>query len=170
MGVDLETVRVAALACALLGKAPGCRTPLGPSRPVAALFLSEARAHDLEPDLLLAVCVHESHLDPTVVGLAGEIGVCQILPGGSAAMTYTSAALRQPWRNIRLAARHLQRLRGWCRADGWAVKDWVGIYSGAYGRHRRAERCGVTNYGRRVEKELAAARVRMTQYVLEETP
>lgn len=149
----MDVAQAAALACALLGRPPGCRTPTGWSRPVAALFLDRARAYDLDPGLLLAVCAHETGLNHATVGAAGEIGICQILPGGSAARGLPVAKLRNLWVNVTLAARHLAKLRRFC-GNPLAIRNWVGCYSGA---GVKGGRCFATRYGREVENELERA-------------
>ncbi len=149
----MDVTQAAALACALLHKAPGCRTPTGWSRPVAALFVDRARAFDLDPGLLLAVCAHETGLDHAVVGALGEVGICQILPGGSAARGLPVAKLRNLWVNVTLAAKHLARLRRFC-GNPLAIRSFVGAYSGAGVVGRR---CFTTRYGREVENALERA-------------
>lgn len=109
---------------------------------LAAIVLEEATRNDLEPTLLLAVVYRESSCDPHARGAAGDAGLMQLLPGGSALAGHrelTDAQLDDPRTNLSIGAAFLARVRDRC---GGAPERWLSAYSG--------RRCGSSRYSRAI--------------------
>jgi soluble lytic murein transglycosylase-like protein len=96
------------------------RTSLGPAEiaRLAAAVVSEARARDFDPSLVLAVIEVESGFDNFAVSPVGAVGLMQILPSTGEAL---ARRLGIPWRgnrtlfdpaaNVKLGVAYLHELR-----------------------------------------------------------
>lgn len=61
--------------------------------------------------LITAIAWQESAFNPAVIGLAGEIGLCQILPSTGAALGYTIPALYDPAKNAQCSFALVREIR-----------------------------------------------------------
>ena len=82
--------------------------PIAPSE-FTALIQQEARRSAIDPGLLSQLIRVESNFNPNAVSKAGAIGLGQIMlpTGQSLEMGVTEQTLREPERNVRLAAKYL---------------------------------------------------------------
>ena len=74
----------------------------------AGKFAAAARRHGVEPELLLAVALAESALDPNAVSHKGALGLMQLMPGTAREMNLEDPM--DPGQNIDGGARWLRRL------------------------------------------------------------
>ena len=76
---------------------------------------SEARRVSVPRQIVDAVMRVESGYNPMASGLAGEVGLMQILPGTAAMLGFrgTMDELREPTTNIRLGVAYLSQAWGW---------------------------------------------------------
>jgi hypothetical protein len=83
-----------------------------------AIIEREALAEDLPPAILDAVMAVESHYNPAVVGMDGEIGLMQVMPSTARMLGFsgTLQELALPDINIHYGARYLAG--AWRRAGG----------------------------------------------------
>lgn len=152
-----DVAQIAVLLCALIDKPPGCRLPhnLAP-KAVAAVVVESAQKYQLNPWNLAAVLAHESGLNRFARGQKGELGLGQLYRGTMATRGFDHLSddeLMRPEINIRLAARHLARVKRVCRGWETPVEYWVGVYSG--------RGCGITGYGVRIKTRLLKASGRL---------
>lgn len=96
------------------------RTGLGPAdiAYLAAAVVSEARARDFDPSLVLAVIEVESGFDNFAVSPVGAVGLMQILPSTGEALARRlgipwrgSRTLLDPAANVKLGVAYLHELR-----------------------------------------------------------
>ncbi len=96
------------------------RTGLGPAEiaRLAAAIVSEARARDFDPSLVLAVIEVESSFDNFAVSPVGALGLMQILPSTGEALARRlsipwcgSRTLFDPVANVKLGVAYLDELR-----------------------------------------------------------
>lgn len=92
---------------------------------IAQAIEKEAQARGLDPFLLLAVIQTESSFRPQIRGLAGELGLMQLMPKTAEWLAKKNrieflgeASLRNPVENIRLGAVYLSHLRGKFDSNG----------------------------------------------------
>jgi soluble lytic murein transglycosylase-like protein len=96
------------------------QTGLGPAEieRLAAAIVSEARARDFDPSLVLAVIEVESNFDNFAVSPVGALGLMQILPSTGEALARRlgipwcgSRTLFDPVANVKLGVAYLDELR-----------------------------------------------------------
>jgi hypothetical protein len=158
-------VRVIRLALAVIGLVLTATSTCGPARAdqldramhvlcgargdaIVDTVRAEARHHLLHPIVLAQLVAAESRCKVEAKGAAGEIGLGQIKPDGSAARGRTVAQLRDPAINLHLTAAHLARLEVFCGG----IVGALSVYSG-----RR--QCRESSYSKRVLGMLRAAEI-----------
>jgi soluble lytic murein transglycosylase len=96
------------------------RTGLGSSEiaNLASAIVSEARAHDFDPSLVLAVIEVESNFDNFAVSPVGALGLMQIMPSTGEALAlrvgidwHGNRTLFDPVLNVKLGVAYLHELR-----------------------------------------------------------
>lgn len=105
-----------------------------------AAFQAAARAHRLDPALLLAVARQESRFTAAVSSAVGAVGLLQLMPETAAELAgapTSTTELQQPERNAALGARYLRQLLDQWQGDPFlavasynagpgAVQGWLG--------------------------------------------
>jgi len=105
-----------------------------------AAFQAAARAHRLDPALLLAVARQESRFTAAVSSAVGAVGLLQLMPETAAEVAgapTSTTGLQQPERNAALGARYLRQLLDQWQGDPFlavasynagpgAVQGWLG--------------------------------------------
>lgn len=87
---------------------------LNPPRDTALVMEAAARKYNIDPQLLLSICVVESQLRPEVKSHAGAIGMCQIIPKWH---NTTASAMYDYVQNIDKSAEHIADLLVMCKQD-----------------------------------------------------
>jgi Transglycosylase SLT domain len=127
-------------------------TPREPAGPYAAMILSAARRHEVDPLLLQAVIRAESNFDPRARSRRGARGLMQLMP--STLRQYVVDNPYDPAANIDAGTRHLRGL-----LDRFELKEALAAYNagkGAVLRHRGVPPFAETEaYVSRVLRELS---------------
>lgn len=122
---DAIAFGIAGLVILLCSLVPNCDANACPK--YAAQIEMAAKAHGVPAGLLSSLCQHESSCRPWVRNKrTGAIGLCQILPGGSAAHGFPAEALWHIDLNIVLASAHLKKWRRRCGYWAGAVRVYHG--------------------------------------------
>lgn len=96
---------------------------------IESVIRETAEAHEMEPDLVLAIATVESGLDPNAVGSLGEIGVFQLRP------EFHDVKSGDVRANANTAVEYLKRLKLKCKDYGPAF--YVCFNHGPYKRVQR---------------------------------
>lgn len=87
---------------------------LKPPKDTALVMEEAAQKYNIDPKLLLSICVVESQLRPKVKSHAGAIGMCQIIPKWH---NTTAEAMYDYVQNIDKSAEHIAELISMCNQD-----------------------------------------------------
>lgn len=113
----------------------------------AHFIMVEAQNFGVDPLIAIAVAMKESSLRHSAIGKIGEIGLFQLNPASFPLIDV--AVLHDIASNIRLGIQHLAKVHNDCgKPDD--VREWVGRYSGAPCRVRKA--APVMRYLRAIER------------------
>ncbi len=98
------------------------------------LIWSAAVEHNVDPAIIAAMVWRESRGNPNAQGVAGEIGLMQILPStGASECGVGIALLREPRINLKCGANYLRRLLDVPRLKG-SVAAALAAYNGGLSR------------------------------------
>lgn len=89
---------------------------------IIQLIQSYALQYGVDPQLAISVAKVESNLNPTVIGITGDVGVFQLNPHSFP--EYTVKQLKDPTINIRLGIQYLAKVKKECthqRGITWLV-------------------------------------------------
>lgn len=112
-----------------------------------------ARQNGLSPDLVKAVALVESGLDPQAISPAGAQGLMQLMP--ATAQQYGVTDVFNPLANLEAGARHLRSLLDEFDGDLELALAAYNAGSGAVRRHRGVPAYAETvNYVRKVQEKL----------------
>ena len=94
---------------------------------VALVMEEAARAHNIDSQLLLSICVVESRLKTDVVSYADAVGICQIVPKWH---NTTAEEMKDYKKNIDKSAEHIATLFSMCKNNkSCAIQSYnAGIY------------------------------------------
>ena len=122
---DAIAFGVAGIVILLCSLVPNCDASACPK--YAAQIEMAAKAHGVPAGLLSSLCQHESSCRPWVRNKrTGAVGLCQILPGGSAAQGFPAEELWDVNLNLVLASEHLAKWRRRCGSWRGAVRIFGG--------------------------------------------
>lgn len=89
------------------------------SNKIVATLINESKEHGIDPILIASIIQTESSFNPEAKGLAGEIGLMQIMPSTAKELALRmkikwkgTKTLQDPVTNIRIGTRYIANLRG----------------------------------------------------------
>lgn len=89
------------------------------SNRIVTTIINESREHGIDPVLIASIIQTESSFNPEAKGLAGEIGLMQIMPSTAQELAHRmkikwkgNKTLQDPVNNIRIGTKYIANLRG----------------------------------------------------------
>jgi soluble lytic murein transglycosylase len=113
------------------------------AKDITRTIINESKKHEIDPLFVMSVIITESSFNPEAKGLAGEIGLMQLMPvtGKDVALKMKlnwkgDKTLKDPIKNIRIGTAYLSQLRSYFENN---PNRYISAYNSGPGKIRKIE-------------------------------